>query len=68
MPAGNARIALRQLSPKPYAVERVDMLAAIARFLNATGDAEIVWIADGVDTGRGAEFVETPGRRSATAS
>ena len=54
MPAGNARIALRQLSPKPYAVERVDMLPAITRFLNATGDAEIVWIADGVDTGRGA--------------
>jgi hypothetical protein len=57
MPAGNARIALRQLSPKPYAVERVDMLPAITRFLNATGDAELVWIADGVDTGRGAEFV-----------
>jgi hypothetical protein len=57
MPAGNARIALRQLSPKPYAVERVDMLPAITRFLNATGDAEIIWIADGVDTGRGAEFV-----------
>jgi Domain of unknown function (DUF4159)/Aerotolerance regulator N-terminal len=57
MPAGNARIALRQLSPKPYAVERVDMLPAITRFLNATGDAEIVWIADGVDTGRAPEFV-----------
>ncbi len=57
MPAGNARIALRQLSPKPYAVERVDMLPAITRFLSATGDAEVIWIADGVDTGRGAEFV-----------
>ncbi|ETR76856.1 LytTR family transcriptional regulator [Afipia sp. P52-10] len=57
MPAGNARVALRQLAPKPYAVERVDMLPAIGRFLNATGDAEVVWISDGVDTGRGAEFV-----------
>lgn len=57
MPAGNARVALRQLSPKPYAIERVDMLPTITRFLNATGDAEIVWVSDGVDTGRGAEFV-----------
>ena len=63
MPAGNARIALRQLSPKPYAVERVDMLPAITRFLNATGDAEIVWIADGVDTGRGAGVRRGPSGR-----
>jgi hypothetical protein len=56
MPAGNARVALRQLSPKPYAVERVETLPAIERFLKATGDSEIVWLADGVDSGRGAEF------------
>ena len=56
MPAGNARVALRQLSPKPYAVERVETLPAIERFLKATGDSEIVWLSDGVDTGRGAEF------------
>ena len=58
MPAGTARVALRQLAPKPYAVERVETLPAIERFLKATGDAEIVWLSDGVDTGRGAEFVE----------
>jgi hypothetical protein len=58
MPGGNARVALRQLAPKPYAVERVETLPAIARFLKATGDSEIVWLADGVDTGRGAEFTE----------
>lgn len=57
MPAGNARIALQQIVPKPYAVERVDTLPAIGRFLSQTGDAEIVWISDGVDTGRGADFV-----------
>jgi Domain of unknown function (DUF4159)/Aerotolerance regulator N-terminal len=56
MPAGNARVALRQLAPKPYAVERVDTLPALERFLKATGDSEIVWLSDGVDTGRGAEF------------
>jgi Domain of unknown function (DUF4159)/Aerotolerance regulator N-terminal len=58
MPGGNARVALRQLAPKPYAVERVETLPAIARFLKATGDSEIVWLADGVDTGRGAEFTQ----------
>ena len=57
MPAGAARVALRQLAPKPYAVERVEALAAIDRFLKVAGDAEIVWLSDGVDTGRGAEFV-----------
>ena len=69
LPAGNARVALRQLAPKPYAVERVETLAAIGRFL-ATSDADIVWISDGIDTGRGSEFIEklaqTIGNRSLT--
>ncbi len=58
MPAGAARVALRQLTPKPYAVERVETLVTIGRFLNATGDCEFAWLSDGVDTGRGAEFIE----------
>ncbi|MBN9004803.1 MAG: DUF4159 domain-containing protein [Rhizobiales bacterium] len=58
MPAGNARVALRQLSPKPYAVERVETLSAIERFLKATGDGDIVWLSDGIDSGRGPEFVD----------
>ena len=58
MPAGNARVALRQFSPKPWSAERVETLPAIERFLKATGDAEIVWLSDGTDTGRGSEFVE----------
>jgi hypothetical protein len=62
MPAGTARVALRQLSPKPYAIERVDTLPAIGRLLTATGDAEIAWLTDGVDTGRGPEFVEGLGK------
>ncbi|MFC0242001.1 DUF4159 domain-containing protein [Rhodopseudomonas telluris] len=57
MPAGTARVSLRQLAPKPYAVERVEALAPIERFLKSSGDAEIVWLTDGVDTGRGGEFV-----------
>ena len=52
MPAGAARVALRQLAPKPYAVERVETLAAIDRFLKGAADVEIAWLSDGVDTGR----------------
>jgi Domain of unknown function (DUF4159)/Aerotolerance regulator N-terminal len=58
MPAGTARVALRQLTPKPYAIERVETLPAIARFLKATDNAEIAWLSDSVDTGRGPEFLE----------
>jgi hypothetical protein len=58
MPGGTARVALRQLAPKPYSIERVEALPAIERFLKVTGDCEIAWLSDGVDTGRGAEFVQ----------
>src|SRR5882762_2061121 len=58
MPGGTARVALRQLAPKPYSIERVETLPAIERFLKATGDGEIAWLSDGVDTGRGPEFLE----------
>jgi hypothetical protein len=62
MPTGTARVALRQLAPKPYSVERIETLPTIARFLKATGDCEIAWLSDGVDTGRGPEFVEGLGK------
>ncbi|MGY8664962.1 DUF4159 domain-containing protein [Bradyrhizobium sp. UFLA05-109] len=70
MQAGAARVALRQLTPKPYSIERVEILTAIDRFLKATGDCEIAWLSDGVDTGRGEEFLQgltkTIGDRSLT--
>jgi hypothetical protein len=70
MPAGTARVALRQFAPKPYSIERVETLTAIERFLKATGDCEIAWLTDGVDTGRGPEFLEglskTIGERALT--
>ena len=62
MTAGAARVALRQLAPKPYSVDRVDTLATIDRFLKGAGDMEIAWLSDGVDTGRGPEFVEGLGK------
>jgi hypothetical protein len=58
MPGGTARVALRQLAPKPYSIERIETLGAIGRFLKATGDCDIAWLTDGVDTGRGPEFLE----------
>jgi hypothetical protein len=58
MPGGTARVALRQLAPKPYSIERVEALPTLERFLKATGDCEIAWLSDGVDTGRGPEFLE----------
>ena len=62
MPGGAARVALRQLTPKPYSIERVETLPTIGRFLKAAGDCEIAWLSDGVDTGRGAEFLEGLGK------
>ena len=62
MPAGTARVALRQVAPKPYSIERVETLPSIERFLKATGNCEIVWLSDGVDTGRGAEFLQGLGK------
>src|SRR5580693_7862205 len=58
----SSRVALRQLTPKPYSIERVEALPAIGRFLKATGDCDIAWLSDGVDTGRGTEFLDGLGK------
>ena len=57
-----ARVRLKLIRPKPHAVERSDTLAALARFLAATPDVELVWLTDGVDVGGGSEFVTALGR------
>ena len=46
------------MKPKPHAIERVDALPGIVRLLTATPNMEIIWLSDGVDLGRGSEFVE----------
>ena len=48
---------LKQIKPKPHAVERADALPTIGRFLAATPDVEMVWLTDGVDLGGGSDFV-----------
>lgn len=52
-----ARVQLRQLQPNPHVIERGEALPALARFLGATPDLELIWLSDGVDTGRSEEFI-----------
>src|SRR5204862_6782470 len=53
-----ARVPLKQILPKPHTVERTETLPAIERFLAASADAELVWLSDGVDLGKGAELLD----------
>jgi hypothetical protein len=64
--AGAARVRLKQLRPKPHAIERSDMLVPLGRFLGATADVELIWLTDGVDLGGGKEFVEALSRTLGT--
>jgi len=56
-PAGAARVALHQLKPQPYAPDRLAALAPLGRFLAATQSVEVVWLSDGLDHGRGGDFI-----------
>jgi hypothetical protein len=56
--ADAARVRVRQLQPQPYGVDRGEALPLIGRFLEQVPDAEVVWLSDGVDLGKGAEFVD----------
>ena len=55
--AGAARIQVKQIKPKPYSIDRVAALPQLKRFLERTPDAQVVWLSDGVDMGKGSEFV-----------
>jgi Domain of unknown function (DUF4159)/Aerotolerance regulator N-terminal len=61
-PPAAARVRIKQIKPKPHAVERADALPALGRFLGATPDVELLWLTDGVDLGGGSEFVAALGR------
>jgi Domain of unknown function (DUF4159)/Aerotolerance regulator N-terminal len=52
-----ARVRLKQIRPKPHSLDRVEMIPAIARLLAALPAVELMWLSDGIDAGRGAEFV-----------
>jgi len=55
--ADAARVQIKQLKPKPFTIDRAEALAPIERFLKTTPDVEIVWLSDGVDLGKGGEFI-----------
>src|SRR5436309_2197633 len=59
---GAAKVRLRQLKPKPHTVERNEILPAITRFVTAAPSVEVLWLSDGVDIARGAEFVTELGK------
>ncbi|KAF0132495.1 MAG: hypothetical protein FD152_1892 [Xanthobacteraceae bacterium] len=49
---------LRSLEPMPHTPDRAAIMPAIQKFLSAQPEAEIVWLTDGVDTGRTKAFVD----------
>jgi len=57
--AAAARVRLHQIKPKPHTVDRTEALPAITRFLGEAHDVEMVWLADGIDLGRGTDFVKS---------
>jgi uncharacterized protein DUF4159/aerotolerance regulator-like protein len=58
-PAGSARVRLQLIKPKPHTVDRTEALPAVSRFLATTREVELVWLSDGVDIGRGADFAKS---------
>jgi uncharacterized protein DUF4159/aerotolerance regulator-like protein len=57
--AAAARVRLHQIKPKPHSVDRSEALPAITRFFGEARDVELVWLSDGIDLGRGADFVKS---------
>jgi len=57
-PAGSARVRLHEMKPQPYTIDRAEALPAISQFLNNVHDVDLVWLSDGTDLGRGADFVK----------
>jgi hypothetical protein len=55
--AGAARVQIKQLKPKPYTIDRTEALPLLERFLKSAPDVEIVWLSDGIDLGKGSEFI-----------
>jgi Domain of unknown function (DUF4159)/Aerotolerance regulator N-terminal len=57
--ADSARARLHQIKPVPYGVDRPDTLSSLSRLLANNQDIEFVWLSDGIDLGKGAEFVRS---------
>ena len=57
-PAESARVRLHQMRPQPYTIDRSEAVPAISQFLANVHDVDLVWLSDGTDVGRGADFVK----------
>jgi hypothetical protein len=55
--AGAARVQLKQIKPKPQAVDRVEALPLLDRFFKSTPEVETVWLSDGIDLGNASGFI-----------
>jgi len=55
---GEAREALRLIVPTPYTPVRADALSPLSQILRQHADASVIWLADGIDTGGGADFTK----------
>ena len=64
-PPAAARVRAHKLSPKPYTVARADALPMLKRFLDATPNADLVWLSDGTDLGAAGDFVKGLGEVAA---
>lgn len=54
---GEAREALRLLTPAPHTPDRNELLLPLTRILRSAPNASVVWLADGVDLGDGGKFI-----------
>jgi hypothetical protein len=59
---GSARERLRQLRPKPHTIDRTEALPAIARFMSSAPSVEVLWLSDGIDVVKAADFVNELGK------
>jgi hypothetical protein len=55
---GSVRERLRSLEPSPHTPDRSGIIPALTRFLASQQQAEIVWLTDGIDTGRSQGFLD----------
>lgn len=54
---GTVRERLRSLDPLPHTPDRMAALPAVQRFLGQQPQAELIWLSDGIDPGKAADFV-----------
>ncbi|WP_439574299.1 DUF4159 domain-containing protein [Phreatobacter sp.] len=54
----SARERLRSLEPSPHTPDRASVLGPLTRFIQSQPEAEIVWLADGIDAGGSETFVQ----------